>query len=72
LLEKVSSRTAAIEPALHSEEAIVVELGAVSISLTVKDTGAPRAFDELLGLAAPGHLVVEDPDGNRLLFDQHA
>ncbi|GAA1215074.1 hypothetical protein [Rhodoglobus aureus] len=81
-----------------------MNLGAFSISLTVKDLAASTAFYEKLGFAAfggdptqggrfsrtgtvpsrvtivsgaddstegPASIVLEDPDGNPILIDQH-
>ncbi len=45
-----------------------MDLGAFSISLTVADLEASKAFYEKLG---PGSFVVIDPDGNPILVDQH-
>jgi len=46
----------------------VVQLGAFSVSLAVRDIQASRKFYEALGFAS---FVVVDPDGNPVLFDQH-
>jgi catechol 2,3-dioxygenase-like lactoylglutathione lyase family enzyme len=62
-----------------------VDLGAFSISLTVKDIEASRAFYAALGFepgielvtpadestTGPASLIIADPDGNPILFDQH-
>jgi len=53
-----------IFPAPEGHESSV-NLGAFSVSLAVKDIGASNAFYETLGF------VVEDPDGNTILVDQH-
>lgn len=54
-------------------------LGNFSVSLSVKDLEASRAFYQKLGFEAlagdptqgPAHLTVVDPDGNPILLDQH-
>ncbi len=58
-----------------------MNLGAFSVSLTVKDIGASKEFYEKLGFeslggdcgqgSGPGSFLIEDPDGNPILVDQH-
>ena len=59
----------------------MMNMGAFSISLTVKDINASRDFYEKLGFTqfgeadesttGPAHITLEDPDGNPILIDQH-
>jgi hypothetical protein len=46
-----------------------MKLGAFSISLTVKDIHVSKAFYE--NSTGPAHFMIEDPDGNPILVDQH-
>jgi len=43
-----------------------MNLGAFSINLAVQDLEASRRF-----YASPGFVVLNDPDGNPILIDQH-
>jgi len=45
-----------------------MQLGNFSLSLAVKDIAASAADEPSTG---PASMVLTDPDGNQVLFDQH-
>jgi predicted lactoylglutathione lyase len=55
-----------------------MDLGSFSLSLVVKDLATSRGFYEKLGFevsddstTGPASIMLSDPDGNKILIDQH-
>lgn len=42
-----------------------------NIHTTVKEAGVPILTESLDGTSGPGSFVIQDPDGNPILIDQH-